>query len=129
MRFVLLAALLLISSPAFAAKLISTNEPAYLPVFGIGSTTSVLFTTAAQGSVSPMVPAGGSATELVRVFTTQNAYVAIGTDPNPTSADMVVVANTEMILEVLSGHRIGAKSQSVNGALYVTHLVTFPNSN
>lgn len=76
-----------------------------------------------------MVPAGGSATELVRLFVTQGAYIQIGTDPNPTSADMVLPANTEEIIEVLAGQRIGAKAQTVNGSLFVTHLVTFPNSN
>lgn len=125
MKRLLLLALLLAPQDASAAKLISSKVRSYLPVFGIGATSSVLYS-GTQGSVA-ITSDAGSDTELVRIFTTTATYIDIGTDPNPSEADMMLPANTEMILEIPSGYSIGAEDRtSGSGILSVTKLVTYP---
>lgn len=128
MKRLLFLSLILLSHEASAAKLVSHKIRQYFPVFGMGSTTSVVYTTA-QGSVGFITPSDGAATELVRIYTTTAAYVDIGTNPAPTNASMPIPANTEMILEVLSGHKVGAVSSTGSGGnLFVTRLSFFPNN-
>lgn len=111
---------LLISTNAFAAQRLTSKGISYFPTFGVGSTSSVSYT-GAQGSVG-ILAQGGQTYELVRIYATTAAYIDIGANPNPSSAKMPIAANTELVVEVLSGHRIGALQQSAAGTLYVTRL-------
>lgn len=122
------AMLLSLQSDCFAAKLLSMEARSYLPYFGIGSTSSVVYTTA-QGSVSTrtVAPLVDSRTELLRILTTTDTYMAVGSDPIPTVANMVVPANVPIILEVLPTDRIGVIQKATAGALYVTRIVTYPS--
>lgn len=104
----------------YAAQRLSSKVESYLPVFGIQSTASVAYT-GSQGSVG-VQSLVGEKTVLVRVLTTSAAYLDIGANPNPSSAGVPIAANTEMVIEVLSGYRIGAIQQSSSGTLYVTKL-------
>lgn len=129
MRFlssILLASLLLFSSAdGFAAKRLSNRGFSYLPTFGVGSTGSVSYT-ATAGATSYLPAGDGSATALVRIFTSTAAYLAVGANPTATTAGIPIAANTEMILEVPSNHKISAVQLSAPGNLYVTHLVMYP---
>lgn len=113
----------LLTAPAFAAQPLTTKGISYLPVFSYDSTSSVAFTST-QGSTSAINSANGEATILVRILTTSAAYIDIGTNPNPNTSKIPLPANTESIVEIVAGHRIGAVQQSSGGTLYVTRLKT-----
>lgn len=123
----LLVALALLPANGFAAKRLSNKYPSYFPVFGLGSTSSVAYTGAAGKSFS-MLASDGAATNVVRVLTTTAAYIAVGSDPTATASDMLVPANTEIYLEILSGYKVSAVPLSSSGTLYVTNMVTYPNN-
>lgn len=120
----LLLLALIISTPAFAAKPLGVRGVSYLPVFGYDSTSSVAYT-ATQGSTAAIGANDGAATVLVRIYTTTAAFVDIGTNPNPTTTSIPLAANTETVLEIVAGHKVGAIQQSSGGTLYVTRLKTF----
>lgn len=126
MKHAFLAVLILFSSNAQAAKLVSERGLQYLPVFGLGSTSSVAFT-GASGESFVWNATGGGGTVLLRIFTTQAAYIAHGTNPDATSADPILPANTEMILEIPSGEKISAAAVSTGGTLYTSELLTYSN--
>lgn len=123
----LLSALLLFASAdGFAAKRLSNRGYSYFPAFSVGSTSSVSYTSTAGKSFT-MDNADGNATTLVRILTTTASYIAIGTDPSPTSADIPLPANTEMIIEIPNHYKVGASMQSSTGFLYATHLKMNPS--
>lgn len=123
----LLLALLLLATPnAHAAKLMSQKVRSYFPAVGLGSTSSVAFTGSGASSFT-WEASGGARTMLVRVFATQSAYIEVGESPTPSSADPILPANTEMILEIPTRQKVGAAAVSSNGILYVTEFLTYPN--
>ncbi len=129
MRSLLLVSLLLFASvDGFAAKRLSNRGLSYLPSFGVGSTSSVAYTGSAASTFS-MIAADGSATALVRLYTTTASFIAIGAAPIATSAGIPLAANTELILEIPSTYKISAVPQASNGLLYATHLIMYPASN
>jgi hypothetical protein len=125
----ILAALLLFSANAQAAKRLAMNGPNYLQAFGVGSTFSVSYTGTA-GRTSIWYPTGGGNTVLLRIFTTSAAHIRTGTSPEPTAtaSDFILPANTEMILEVPSGSKVSAVPVSTNGLLYTSEIITYPGS-
>lgn len=126
MKHILIAVLLLASTEAYAAKLLSYRARQYFPAFGLGSTSSVAYTGAASGESFVWNAAGGGETALLRVFTTTAAHIAVGTDPDAGASDPILPANTEMILEVPAGYKVSAKPVSTAGVLFTTELVTYP---
>lgn len=127
MKRLLLLALLLASSDASAAKLVSRKAKSYLPVFGVGSTASVSYT-ATAGYVGGLVPLDGAPTEIIRLFTTSAAYIKTGVGVTATAADMKIPAATEMILEVPSGDRVSIMgADGTTGFAYITFLKLFPS--
>lgn len=124
MRALLLIAAIVFGNQAFAAKPLTTRGISYMPVFGYDSTASVAYT-GSQGSTSPINADDGAGTVLLRVLTTTAAYIDVGANPNPSSAKIPLPANTETIIEVVAGHRVGAIQQSSGGTLYVTRLKIF----
>lgn len=121
----LLLALLLLASPqAFAAKLVSQRALQYLPTFGVGSTSSVAYT-GVPGTSFRWYATGGGPTTLLRILTTSAALIKVGDAPTAGASDMLLPANTEMILEVISGYRVSAAPLSTGGSLYVTELIPY----
>lgn len=122
----LLLSLLLAVTPAHAVRRISDNGPDYFPAFSQGSVQSVSFTGTA-GAVN-IAASLGRANEIVRIFTTSKAYIAVGSGVTATAASMPIPAETEVTVEVPSGHRISAVSRGASGSgdLFVTHLEFLP---
>lgn len=117
----------LYAGEAMAAKRLSNKYPQYLPVFGIGSTSSVAYG-ASPGTSFSMIAPNGEANALVRIVTTSAALVAVGASPTAAASDMLVPANTPIELEIPSTYKVSATPLSAAGTLYVTHLVTYPNN-
>lgn len=111
-----------------AAKRLSEFGADYAQVFGVGSTSSVSYTGTAGSSFS-MIAAGGSATAVVRVLTTTAAYIAVGSAPTATASDMLLPANTEIILEIPTGNKVSAVPLTTSGTMYVTHMILYSSSN
>lgn len=122
----LLALLFLASANANAAKLVSSKALQYLPVFGIGSTSSVAYTNT-SGETFVWNPVGGGQTTVLRVLTTSGAYISHGTAPSATALDMYLPANTEIILEILAGSKVSAVSAGGPGRLFTTEIITYPS--
>lgn len=122
----ILALAMLMPNLAFASKLVNQDVRQYFPSVGLGSTQSVAYTSTAGVTAQILSPNGGN-TELVSVLVTTAAYVAQGASPVAAASDMLVPANTPMLIEMLAGNKVSAVPLSNNGTLYVTHLITFPN--
>jgi hypothetical protein len=120
----LLALLLLVTSEAHAAKLVSQRALQYLPTFGIGSTSSVAYA-GLPGTSFRWYATGGGPTTLLRLVTTSAALIKVGDAPTAGAADMLLPANTEMILEVISGYRVSAAPLTTGGSLFVTELIPY----
>lgn len=127
MRNIFILVGILLSCDSFAAKLVADRVPQYLPVFGIGSTSSVAYT-GAGGTTGIIINDFGAVTETVRLLSTTASFIAIGANPTANSVSFPLPANTEEVLEILSGSKISAVPQSTSGTLFITHVVTYPTN-
>lgn len=127
MKHLFIAGLFFASVNAQGAKLVSIKARQYLPVFGLGSTSSVAYT-GAGGSSFQWNPVGGGDTVLLRIFTTTAAHIKVAASPTASAADPILPANTEWILEVPAGSKVGAVPVSTSGLLYSSELITYPSN-
>lgn len=90
-----------------------------VPAFKLGTTQKVAYT----GTAGTIASGVGATTELVRVWCSSDAHVAVGANPTATTSDMPVTGGLGEIFALAPGDKISAIQQSEGGTLYVTELV------
>jgi len=84
-----------------------------------GKSQNVAYTGTA-GTITNAMPPN---TVAVRIWTTTDAYVQIGSSPTATTADMPMVAGVPETFAAGNGDKVSAIQISAGGTLYVTPLV------
>jgi len=83
-----------------------------------GATQTISFTgTSAQSS------ALGSATNLVRLYSTEECFVAFGSNPTASSSTVPLGPKNPEYVQVNPGELIAAISNGTNGTLYITEIL------
>lgn len=96
-----------------------TTDGQYVPAFALGTTQSVAYT----GTAGRITNAIGEQIELVRIWTSTDAFIKIGQGAvDATTSDMPITAKVAEYFEVRQGDKVSAIQQSGNGTLYVTEL-------
>lgn len=85
-----------------------------VPALRPGTTERVATSTASAAS------AAVTASSIVRVISSTDVFLAVGTNPTATTSSMLLPANTPEYIKLNTGDRIAAILSTGSGYLYVT---------
>lgn len=84
----------------------------------VGGTQTAAFT----GTSAAISNAVGSQTRVVRLYATQDCYVAVGASPTATTSDMPLPAGAIEYIKINPGEKVAAVQISTGGNLHVTEM-------